>query len=348
VANRGQAPYRQLLTHGFLVDEQGRKQSKSLGNTIDPLQMIEEVGADVLRLWVASTDYRSDIANSRAIFRQVSESYRKIRNTLRYLLGNLYDFDPERQSVPFAQLPELDRWAMIRLNRLVEQVRAAYDAYEFHVVYHAIHKFCVVDMSNFYLDVAKDTLYAEQPDGAARRSVQTVLYRIADTLLRLLVPVLAFTTEEVYAYLRKPAGAPPSVQLLEMPCFDPQLTDPALEEKWQRLLELREIVERELEAARQAKTIGHSLDAALTLYPDAAAYELLASLRGQLAHILIVSQVSLQRPDTERPAAAHGEPELALVVEAARGVKCGRCWIYSEQADEDGLCPRCAATVSQD
>jgi isoleucyl-tRNA synthetase len=345
VANRGVAPYRQVLTHGFLVDEEGKKQSKSLGNYIDPLQMMDEVGADVLRLWVASTDYRSDITNSRAIFKQVGESYRKIRNTLRYLLGNLYDFEPERHAIPFEKMPELDRWAMIRLNRLVEQVLKAYAEYEFHVVYHAIHKFCVVDMSAFYLDVAKDTLYAELPDDPARRSLQTVLYHMADNLLRLLTPVLAFTTEEVYSYLVKPAKAPLSVQLLDMPCFAPALTDAGLEEKWQRLLDLREIISRELEAARQAKVIGHSLDAALALYPDPASYELLASVKEQLAHMLIVSQVKLFKPDEERPAAAQGEAELALTVSTARGVKCGRCWIYSEQADENALCPRCAAVL---
>jgi isoleucyl-tRNA synthetase len=201
-------------------------------------------------------------------------------------------------------------------------------------------------MSSFYLDVAKDTLYAELPDAAARRSVQTVLYHIADTLLRLLTPVLAFTTEEVYSYLVKPADAPPSVQLLEMPRFEPAHTDTELEEKWQRLLELRELISRELEAARQAKVIGHSLDAALALYPDEQVFKLLDSVKEQLARILIVSQVTLHGPQEERPSGAQGEPELTVAVSAARGLKCGRCWIYSEQADENGLCPRCAAVVS--
>jgi isoleucyl-tRNA synthetase len=294
-----------------------------------------------MRLWVSSTDYRSDISNSRAIFKQVGESYRKIRNTLRYLLGNLYDFNPDQHEVAFAEMPELDRWAMIRLNRLVEQVLKAYDEYEFHVVYHAVHKFCVVDMSSFYLDVAKDTLYAELPHDKARRSIQTVMYHIAHSLVRLLTPVLAFTTEEVYSHLVKPEDAPPSVQLLEMPRFDPALTDSGLEEKWQRLLELKEIISRELETARQAKVIGHSLDAAVTLYPDAASHELLDSVRGQLAHILIVSQAELCEAQENRPASAQGEPELAVAVSAASGVKCVRCWVYSEQTDEDDLCPRC-------
>ncbi|MCL1974602.1 MAG: isoleucine--tRNA ligase [Firmicutes bacterium] len=346
VANRKKAPYRQVLTHGFLVDEEGKKQSKSLGNTIDPLQMIEELGADVLRLWVASTDYRSDIANSRAIFKQVSESYRKIRNTMRYLLGNLYDFDPIQHQIPFEQMPEMDRWAMIRINRLIEQVIKAYEEYDFHVVYHAVHKFCVVDMSSFYLDVAKDTLYAQMPDAKERRSVQTVLFHIADSLLRLLTPVLAFTTEEIYSYLIKPADAPKSVQLLEMPVFNEAHLDNELEAKWLRLLELREIVSHELEAARQAKIIGHSLDAAVMLYPDAASYELLASIKEQLAHILIVSQATLCEPGESNPHDPDKSKELTVAVSAARGVKCGRCWIYSEHADENGLCPRCATVMA--
>jgi len=346
VANRGLAPYRQVLTHGFLVDEEGKKQSKSLGNTINPLDMIKELGADVMRLWVASTDYRSDIANSRGIFKQVSESYRKIRNTMRYLLGNLYDFDLERHMTPFEDMPELDRWAMIRLNRLTEQVISAYEKYEFHVVYHAIHKFCVVDMSAFYLDVAKDTLYAEPADAPARRAVQTVLYHIADTLVRLLTPVLSFTAEEIFSHLPKPPLAPASAQLLDMPHYQQRLTDEALEQKWQRIIELREMISKELEGARQAKIIGHSLDAAVDLYPDQDAYELLSNMRDQLAHILIVSQVNLHQPQEARPDAAQGEPELAVAVSPAKGEKCGRCWIFSEQADSAGLCPRCSAIIT--
>ena len=242
VANKGCAPYRQVLTHGFLVDEEGRKQSKSLGNTISPQDIIKDMGADVLRLWVSSTDYRSDIANSPNIFKQTGEAYRKIRNTMRYLLGNLYDFDINKDIVAFEDMEELDRWAMIKLQELIGKVRDAYENYEFHVVFHSIHKFCVLDMSAFYLDVIKDTLYTEKADSAKRRSAQTVLYHLVNALTRLLTPILAFTTEEIYQYLPKPANSPESVMLLEMAEVDPAISDPQLEAKWEKFLEYREII----------------------------------------------------------------------------------------------------------
>jgi isoleucyl-tRNA synthetase len=338
VANRGLAPYRQVLTHGFLVDEEGKKQSKSLGNTISPLDIIKEMGADVLRLWVASTDYRSDIANSRNIFRQMGEAYRKIRNTLRYLLGNIYDFDIVKDQVAFAAMPELDKWAMLKLQELIVKVEEAYEDYEFHVVFHSIHKFCVLDMSAFYLDVIKDTLYTEKQDSLARRSIQTVLYRIADALTRLMAPILSYTTEEVYQYLPKPADSPESVLLLDMPQTDSSISDPALMEKWEKFLVYRDEVAKELEIARQAKTIGHSLDAMVVMQPDAEAYAILESMAADLPHLFIVSQVRLLAPD-------NGEG-LRVSVETAPGTKCGRCWIYSESVGQDhkhpDLCQRCA------
>ena len=341
VANRGVAPYHQVLTHGFLVDEEGKKQSKSLGNTISPQDIIKDLGADVLRLWVSSTDYRSDIANSHAIFKQMGEAYRKIRNTMRYLLGNLYDFDINKDMVPFDQMPELEKWAMIKLQELIAKVRAAYEEYEFHIVFHAIHKFCVLDMSAFYLDVIKDTLYTEKPDSAKRRSCQTVLYHIAHALTRLLVPILAFTTEEIYQYLPKPADSPESVLLLDMPEVDPAITDPALEEKWQKFLVYREEVTRALENARRDKTIGHSLDAAIVLHPDQEAYDILNSVKDDLARLFIVSQVQL--------AAADDTEGLQVEVNQAQGAKCSRCWIYSDTVGQDAeypeLCERCASVL---
>ncbi len=341
VANRGVAPYHQVLTHGFLVDEEGKKQSKSLGNTISPLDIIKNMGADVLRLWVSSTDYRSDIANSHAIFKQMGEAYRKIRNTMRYLLGNLYDFDIDKDMVAFEQLPELEKWAMIKLQELIAKVRAAYEDYEFHVVFHAIHKFCVLDMSAFYLDVIKDTLYTEKPDSAKRRSCQTVLYHIAHALTRLLAPILSFTMEEVYQYLPKPANSPESVMLLDMPEVDPTIADPALEEKWQKFLVYREEVTRELENARRDKTIGHSLDAAVVLHPDQEAYQILNSVKDDLARLFIVSQVCLEEPDSVEG--------LQVEVSQAQGEKCSRCWIYSDTVGKDAaypeLCERCASVM---
>ena len=339
VAIRGCAPYRAVLTHGFLVDEQGRKQSKSLGNTISPLDIIKQYGADVLRLWVSSTDYRSDIANSMNIFKQTGESYRKLRNTLRYLLGNLNDFDIEKDIVPFAEMSDLDKWAMIKLNKLIQTVLQAYEDYEFHIVFHSIHRFCVVDMSAFYLDVNKDLLYSEKADAPARRSVQTVLYRIADALTRLLTPILAFTTEEVYKYLPKPAGSPESVQLLDMPQFDPSIADDALEERYERFLAYREKVSAALEEARKAKSIGHSLDACVTITPDQEAYEVLKPLEDKLSMLFITSKAVLNPP-----ASVDG---LQVEVAPAPGQKCLRCWVHSEEINADGLCPRCAAVLGK-
>jgi isoleucyl-tRNA synthetase len=339
VANRGLPPYKQVLTHGFLVDEKGYKLSKSSGNAVDPLKVIDNMGADVLRLWVASADYRNDMVNSPSIMKQVSESYRKIRNTARYLLGNLYDFDIEKDMVAYADMSEIDKWAMIRLHKLIEKVTAAYEDYEFHIVYHAIHNFCVVDMSTFYLDVVKDCLYTELPADPKRRSVQTVLYHIADGLVRLLTPVLAFTSEEIYSFLPKDDIAPVSVQLLDFPKADTKLYDDELEAKWQTLLEIREAVGKELEMARQEKTIGHSLDAAVDLYVGGGDLTILKSVEKDLASIFIVSQANIKE----------GQDDLRIVVGPAKGQKCERCWIYSESVGEDKdhptLCSRCAAVV---
>lgn len=339
VANRGAAPYKQVLTHGFFLDEQGDKMSKSKGNVVDPAAVIKDSGADVLRLWVASTDYRSDMAISPAIMKQVSESYRKIRNTNRYLLGNLYDFDPAKDQVAYKDLPELDRWAMIKLNRLIEKALKAYEDYEFHVVYHAINKFCVVDMSAFYLDIVKDCLYTEAAADWRRRSVQTVLYHILDALARLLTPILAFTSEEIYSFMPKLAGAPQSVQLLDMPQIDPEVYDDALEAKWEEILSVRELISKELEIARRNKAIGHSLDAAVSLTPNQKDYELLKGV--DLAKMLIVSQVSLNDPVEC--------DELKVEISSAKGEKCERCWIYSETVGENQehptLCRRCAGVI---
>ncbi|MGI5892214.1 MAG: isoleucine--tRNA ligase [Bacillota bacterium] len=347
VATRGVPPYKQVLTHGFLVDEKGYKLSKSKGNAVDPLKVIDNMGADVLRLWVASADYRNDMVNSPQIMKQVSESYRKIRNTARYLLGNLYDFDINKNMVTYADMSEIDRWAMIKLHKLIERVNNAYENYEFHIVYHAIHNFCVVDMSTFYLDVVKDCLYTELPNDPKRRSVQTVLYYIADALVRLLTPVLAFTSEEIFSFLPKNYDAPPSVQLLDFPQADQSLYDDKLETKWQTLLEIRDQVGKELELARQDKLIGHSLDAAVDLYANADNLALLNSLSADLAKIFIVSQVNIKSEPA--PAEASGNDDLRIVINVAKGQKCERCWIYSETVGEDKehttLCSRCSAVI---
>lgn len=337
VATRGAAPYKAVLTHGFLVDEKGRKMSKSLGNVVDPLDIINKMGADVLRLWVSSADYRSDLAISNGILKQVSETYRKIRNTARFLLSNLYDFDPSVNALPYAELREVDRWMLHRLQKLIERTINAYDAYEFHTVYHAIHHFCVVEMSNLYLDITKDTLYSELPEDKARRSVQTVMYEVLDVLVRLITPILAFTSEEIYQYIPKSADAPESVQLLAMPKVNTAYVDEALDEKWQKLAAVKEQVAGVLEVARQNKEIGHSLDARVVITASGEEYELLADSREMLTKLFIVSQCEVVK----------GEGEMAIDVSPAKGEKCCRCWIYSEEVDGNGLCPRCHSVVAE-
>lgn len=351
VAVRGAAPYKAVLTHGFLVDEKGRKMSKSLGNVVDPLDIINKMGADVLRLWVSSADYRSDLAISNGILKQVSETYRKLRNTARFLLSNLNDFDPEKDALPYAELGELDKWMMHRLQVLIERVRTAYDNYEFHVVYHSLHRFCVVEMSNLYLDVTKDTLYAELPEDKRRRSVQTVMYHVLDAMLRMITPILAFTSEEIYRYMPKSADAPESVQLLDMPVADKALMDEALDGKWQKLTAYKELVAGKLELARKAKEIGHSLDARVTIHAEGEELELLRSVESELAHLFIVSQCELIE-GFEGLDGCEAEDGICVEVAPAAGHKCQRCWIYSEELTGEehkhpGVCPRCAEVLEK-
>lgn len=352
VAVRGLAPYRIVLTHGYVVDEQGRKMSKSLGNVINPLDVIKEMGADILRLWVSSSDYRNDIAVSKNILRQVAEAYRKIRNTCRFILGNLYDFDPERDGVADDQLLEIDRWALMRLNKLIRRVTAAYSNYEYHIVYHSVHNFCVVDMSAFYLDIIKDRLYCSLPKSVERRAAQTVILRVIEALVRLLSPVLAFTTEEIWRFLPPAASRPSSVQLAGWPTELAGYDDPELEKRWDRLIELRGVVSKALELARQQKQIGHSLAARVHLYPEREWYGFLLSWGDGLADLFIVSQVELHKPGEPVPAGSHRSAELpgvAVAVETAAGQKCVRCWQYQPQVGADpahpSVCPRCSGVL---
>ncbi|MDH7479900.1 MAG: class I tRNA ligase family protein, partial [Syntrophomonadaceae bacterium] len=354
VAVRGLAPYRIVLTHGYVVDEQGRKMSKSLGNVINPLDVIKEMGADILRLWVSSSDYRNDIAVSKNILRQVTEAYRKIRNTCRFILGNLYDFDPERNGVAEEQLLEIDRWALMKLNKLIRRVTAAYNNYEYHIVYHSVHNFCVVDMSAFYLDIIKDRLYCSPPKSLERRAAQTVILRVIEALVRLLSPVLAFTTEEIWRFLPTSDSRPSSVQLAGWPAELAGYDDPELEKRWDRLIELRGVVSKALELARQQKQIGHSLAARVHLYPEREWYGFLLTWGDDLADLFIVSQVKLHKPGEPVPAGIHRSEELpgvAVAVETAAGKKCARCWQYQPQVGEDpahpSVCSRCSEVLRE-
>ncbi len=352
VAAFGEAPYKAVLTHGFLVDEQGRKMSKSLGNGIDPMNVIKDMGADILRLWVSSADYKSDVAVSPNILKQISEAYRKIRNTIRFMLGNLYDFDPTKDMVSYEELPELDRWALLKLHSLTKRVLEAYRNFEFHVIFHSVHNFCGVEMSALYLDIVKDRVYTEAPASGDRRAAQSVMYEITSYLVRLLAPILSFSMEEVWRHMPHLPGEANSVQLSLMPEVKEQYLAGPLEEKWEKMFAVRSDVSKALELTRQDKVIGHSLNAKVDIFPLQELFDFLAAEEDQLASIFIVSKVMLHRPGETPPAGAvAGEqhPGLYLTVEQAPGEKCERCWMYSEEVGNDqehaALCPRCAGVV---
>jgi isoleucyl-tRNA synthetase len=347
VGTRDAAPYKAVLTHGFVLDEKGRPMSKSVGNVIAPEKVIKQYGAEILRLWVATQDYRNDTRVGDAILKQVSEAYRRIRNTARYILGNIHDFDPATDAVADSDLLEIDRWALSRLEELVNRVKKSYDAYDFHVLYHAVHNFCSVDMSAFYLDVLKDRLYTSPTSSLARRSAQTAIYRILDALTRMTAPVLSFTAEEIWSFL--PGEREASVHLAEFPSFSNSMIDTALEAKYERLLAIRSDVAKVLELARAEKTIGHSLDARVELSADGDLGELLKAEAEQLAGLFIVSQAEVCT-GLEDGTVGENLSELKIRVSKANGEKCSRCWNYAttvgESDEHSELCHRCLPTVS--
>lgn len=333
----GKPPYRQVLTHGFVLDGEGRAMSKSQGNVIAPEEVVRKAGAEILRLWVSMVDYRDDVRFSWNLLQRNADSYLKIRNTLRYLLGNLYDFTPEA-ALPPASLPELDRYVLILLDRVIARVTKAYREFAFHLVYHELLGFCTVELSAFYLDVLKDRLYCSAPKSPERLAAQTVLYRLADALVRLMAPVLSFTAEEVWAQL--PARETPSVHMSRFPSLSGLPFD-GLVERWDALRAIRDQVNKALEEARKRGEIGKSLEAAVTLaLKDPAAAKLAAQYEAELPALFIVSQVTLA-------SASGGAPEVT--VRPATGEKCHRCWTVTAQpkAVEGGfLCPRCASVVA--
>ncbi len=347
VATTGQAPYRTVLTHGFTVDGQGRKMSKSAGTGVAPQEVIDQYGAEVLRLWVSAADYRDDVRISKEILTHLAEAYRRIRNTSRYLLGNLSDFDPAVDKVADTDLIEIDRWALHRLQLLVQRVEKAYDDFEFHVVFHTLHNFCAVDMSSFYLDILKDRLYTAKTKSVARRSGQTAMHSILSAMVRLMAPVLSFTAEEVWSYMKEGPVAK-SVFLAPFPAVEQKYLDPALAERWDRILAVRGEAAKVLEALRRDKKIGHSLDAGVTLYAAPELATFLNSYQNDLAFIFIVSQVTIAN-EADAPADASASDivkGLRITAGPAKGVKCGRCWMYSETVgavkEHPELCGRCA------
>ncbi|MDR2932782.1 MAG: isoleucine--tRNA ligase, partial [Oscillospiraceae bacterium] len=328
VAWRGKAPYRSICTHGWVVDGEGKKMSKSLGNGIDPVDITDEYGADILRLWVASSDYHADVRVSKDILKQLSEVYRKIRNTARYILGNLSDFDPDTDSVADGNLFDLDQWALAKLDTLLARCREAYDNFDFHIVYHALHNFCTIDMSNFYLDVIKDRLYVEKTASVARRAAQTAMYRILVGLDLLIAPILCFTAEEIWAFMpRSKALNPDSVVFNEIP--NPAgKADEAFMARWDRLIAVRGDVNKALEVSRTEKKIGKSLEAKVTLHCDGDLYDFLVKEAGQLHTVFIVSKVDVVKGGGgDVPGEVEG---LGVSVESAAGGKCERCWNVSE------------------
>ena len=347
VAVKDHAPYRNVLTHGFILDGEGRKMSKSLGNVVLPQEVVGEYGADILRLWVASTDYRNDVRISQTIMKSLSETYRRIRNTARFLLGNLHGFDPRKDALPYDKLLSMDRWILDRLHRVIGKARDAFEDYEFHVPTSAIHALCVNELSAFYLDVSKDRLYVEGKDSPARRSAQTAMWEVLSALTRMLAPILSFTAEEIWQEMRTlDTSLPESVFLSDFPVVDASRLDDGLAGLWENALLLRGAVSRMLEGLRAAKTIGTSLEAAVQVKPTSALERVVESFTQQeLADLVIVSRFEWVDALTLGTPVRDEETGLEMAAAFTTGVKCPRCWKYSEGTDRDGLCPRCAAVL---
>ncbi len=336
VATEGCAPYKTVLTHGMILDMEKRKMSKSLGNGISPQEVIQQYGADVLRLWVSSSDYQSDVSISREILKQTSEAYRKIRNTARYILGNLNDFDPDNDMVAPENFTNIDKWAVKTLNNLIEKVKTSYDKFEFHQVYHSIHKFCVVDMSNFYLDVLKDRLYTEKKDSLARRSAQSAMYLILDAMTRMLCPILAYTSDEIWQYMPHKSGDnTENILFNEMPEVVSLDVDDNFMAMWDRISALRDDVKKEIEVLVKDKTIKSSLESKVTLEASGETLEFLKKVEDEIKPALIVSEVEI----------VEGDGELKITVEKAEGEKCERCWSISKSVGQNSahptLCDKC-------
>jgi isoleucyl-tRNA synthetase len=347
VGTRGRAPYRSVLTHGFVVDGEGKKMSKSAGNVIAPEEVINQLGADVLRLWVAAEDYKDDIKISSEILKRLADSYFRIRNTYRFLLGNLYDFHPEKDRVPYPELHEIDRWALHQLQKLIARVREAFERFEFHTVYHSIQNFCAVEMSALYFDILKDRLYTFSSHSRGRKSAQTALYEILKALTCLMAPILSFTAEEVWKYLPQEPGKPESVHLTSSPEVQSEYLDDALNERWERIWEIRAVVTKALEEARKEKVIGLSLDAQVHLHLPEKIFSFLECYEKDLKSIFIVSSVTLH------PAVSgtKDEKEVRAEVIRADGRKCERCWNYDvsvgHHPEHQVICQRCVEAIQK-
>ncbi|MBE6548206.1 MAG: isoleucine--tRNA ligase [Ruminococcaceae bacterium] len=343
------APFKAVLTHGWVVDGEGKAMHKSLGNSISPDDSIKKYGAELVRLWAASSDYHVDVRCSDNIFKQLSETYRKIRNTARIMMANLGDFNPDTDMVAFEDMLEIDRWIVAETNELVKLCLEGYDTYEFHVVYHAINKFCTIELSKLYVDITKDRLYVEKADSAARRSGQSALYTVLSSLVRLLAPLTSFTAEEIWKHMpHTSSDKKVSVFLNDMPAYNEAMAQDTAElrARWEQMLAYRDDVMKALEIARANKMIGKALDAKVTVYTnDNAIYESINAFGDQLATVYTTSGATVTMGDSPAEAFSETQSGISVLVEPADGCKCGRCWAYSQKGIDDGeggfLCERC-------
>ncbi|HTS08807.1 MAG TPA: class I tRNA ligase family protein, partial [Candidatus Eisenbacteria bacterium] len=343
-------PYKGVVTPGWTLDEKGQAMSKSRGNDVDPVDISSRLGGEVVRMWVASVDFREDVVGSEALMQRVGENYKKIRNTFRYVLGNLGDFDPSKDAVPFDQMEALDQYMLRQTAAFAEEVRKAYDDFAFHRIYHRLNHFCIVDLSAFYFDVLKDRLYIFAPKSQARRSAQTAIWRIGEALIRLLAPIMTFTCEEVWQYLPKIEGRVESVHLAQFPAAVEILggaaaTDEKSDEDWKTLRAVRDEVLKALEEARNNKLIGTGLEAQVSLTASDPAYALLKRYEAQLRYLFIVSHVTLTQ------GSGNGTSGVKVEVKKADGAKCDRCWNYSTRVGENKnyptVCERCSAVLKE-
>ena len=350
-------PYKGVVTPGWTLDEKGQAMSKSRGNDVDPVDIADRFGGEVVRLWVASVDFREDVVGSEQLMQRVAENYRKIRNTFRYVLGNLGDFDPQKDSVPFEKLEALDQYMLRQTCSFATDVRSSYDEFAFHRIYHRLNHFCIVDLSAFYFDVLKDRLYISAPKSQARRSAQTAIWRIGEALVRLLAPIMSFTSEEVWDYLPKTAGRSESVHLALFPsaaeilgdaknaASDADSGDESTSQDWTTLRSVRDDVLKVLEEARNNKLIGTGLEAQVTVTAPDPVYSVLSRHAAQLRYLFIVSAVNLVQ------GAGNGTGGVQVEVKKADGSKCERCWNYSIHVGEDKkyptVCERCSAVLKE-
>jgi len=349
VGTRGRAPYRTVLTHGFVVDGEGKKMSKSMGNVIDPEEIIDKHGAEILRLWVAAEDYTQDIRISEEILARLVEAYRRIRNTSRFILGNLYDFDPGNM-VSYRDMEEIDRWALHKLQEIIQRVREAYNQYQFHLAFFTLHNFCTVDLSALYLDVLKDRLYTSRAESRQRRSAQSAMYIILDAMTRLLAPILSFTSEEIWLSLPSYGGKETCVHLTQFPEVNPKYLDMNLAQSWSTMISLRGEIFRAIEIARKNKVVGHSLDARVDISPPGDLQSFLEVHLEDIKTLLILSQINIvEEGGIKDPYISTEFAGLTIGVTKARGKKCDRCWVYSETVganrEHPTICDRCLSNL---